>query len=172
MQPSTVDHLTNWNLMHVAYFFLEQLVPETYKAGQGIKNTQQPVPETYKEGRGEKLWGKKYCCREVKKNSDKSNGSETMGKRKSKEITRCIIETKTKGRLEEGVADHSFQTIKNEPHKGGAKESEHCFHPRPPGSSSFFCLFFYSTHYSFFTQSDCISGPALVGDSDQWCKSG
>jgi hypothetical protein len=87
MQPSTGDHLTNWNLMHVAYFFLGQLVPETYKAGQGIKNTQQPVPEIFKEGQEKKLWGKKYRCREVKKNSDKSNGSERMGKPKSKEIT-------------------------------------------------------------------------------------
>jgi hypothetical protein len=41
--------------MHVAYFFLGQLVPETYKAGQGIKNTQQPVPEIFKEGQEKKL---------------------------------------------------------------------------------------------------------------------
>jgi hypothetical protein len=105
--------------MHVAYFFLGQLVPETYKARQGIKNTQQPVPETFKEGRG-KNYEERNIVAGRSKNFRQIKRIREDGETKKQRNHSLYNRNQNEGQIGRGVADHSFQTIKNEPHKGGA----------------------------------------------------
>jgi hypothetical protein len=90
--------------MHVAYFFLGQLVPETYKAGQGIKNTQQPVPETFKEGRG-KNYEERNIVAGRSKNFRQIKRIREDGETKKQRNHSLYNRNQNEGQIGRGVAD-------------------------------------------------------------------